>query len=411
MTVTGARVGRRGSPRTAVTARRAASSGRIRRRAARARRGSREPRAQRAARARALSSRASGSVPSRTAAAMASAAARASSRWWLISSRSAPAASASTAPRTVPPPLAIASISRQSVIDDAGEAELVAQQTRSGPRATASPDARASNASTTTCAAEHDRGRRARRSRARTARGRATRSVGKRSRSRAAARVRVAAVAPWPGKCLSAAATPPRSSPRANAPRMRGDALADRRRTRASRSRVPARLEREVRDGREIELITPSRARSRPSSVPRRSVSATSLASRRPPSPPAAARRRRGCARRGRLPDRSSISGGASRPRAARRPSSRSSSAVPALRANRMTAPGANARSASSGASPRVRALEPDADDAARERRRDRRPSCARQCLIRRMICATNLPAVFEMKIWTFEPFETSVSV
>ena len=73
-----------------------------------------------------------------------------------------------------------------------------------------------------------------------------------------------------------------------------------------------------------------------------------------------------------------------------------------------MIAPGENSRSASSGALSARSAGEPDSDHAARERGEI---SGNGQCLMSRMICATSLPAVFEMKICTFEPFETSVSV
>jgi hypothetical protein len=56
----------------------------------------------------------------------------------------------------------------------------------------------------------------------------------------------------------------------------------------------------------------------------------------------------------------------------------------------------------------RGRSVEADGDHAARERAEI---GGGAQCLISRMICAIAFPALFEMKIWTLEPFETSESV
>ena len=90
--------------------------------------------------------------------------------------------------------------------------------------------------------------------------------------------------------------------------------------------------------------------------------------------------------------------------------SSRSSPAVPTLRAKRISAPGPNARSASSGAvaavmPPNPTPITPRASTAGSV------GGVIAQCLMSRMIWATTFPAAFEMKIRTLEPLETSLSV
>src|SRR5947209_5141523 len=182
------------------------------------------------------------------------------------------------------------------------------------------------------------------------------RSVAASAVTRGSATCKSSAVEPWPGKCFTVAATPARSKPCANAPANAPTRSGSSPYARVDTTTLRGCSERSATGARST--LIPSRARSRPTSVPSFSASATS-----PVAPTAIAdgsAATPSCIRSTRPPSWSTvISGGGDAVARSAKTRSRRSSVVPTLRANRISAPGPNARSASSGAVPGVVPVNP----------------------------------------------------